>query len=98
VCRRPAKDRKKARFQICVNSKDCPRINNFTAPSTSYIDAGKESPVARKCSLKAEMRLIPKKEFEAQKLQWIEKGAAATYERSNYHKRAPLKTTLPNRS
>jgi hypothetical protein len=54
--------------------------------------------VARKFNLKAEMRLISKKEFAAQKQQWIEKGAAATYEGSNYHKRYPeaWSLTRPN--
>lgn len=45
--------------------------------------------MAREFNLKAEMRLIPRKKFDAQKQQWIEKGAAATYEGSNYHKRDP---------
>jgi hypothetical protein len=45
--------------------------------------------VAREFNIKAEMRLISEKIFNAQKQQWVEKGVVATYAGSNYHKRYP---------
>ena len=51
--------------------------------------------VAREFNLKSQMRLISWMEFEAEQLQWAQKGADAVYEPSNYHKRNPEAWNLP---